>query len=1023
MKTKFLSPFQVIAFVATASIHQANADSATWNGTTDALWATSTNWTSDPNPVPGAGNTATFANAGNANIVIDLGAGVTIGSIVYDTSSVAAYTLGSGGVGAQALTLGDSGSFTLNSTISANQTVNANLTLGSDGSAQSYAITNSDSGNSISFAGTVSGNTGGIAGVKTLNVTSASSTGVFFGGLISDGGATSLGIVKTGTGQLNLANVAHTFTGGVAVQEGFLNISASGSANNSTISLGAAGNTGSIVRIGVVNSTTNPASPLTVVAQTSGAATTRILGTNSSTSGQWSGPITMNGDLTVSTATAGAFTLQSAATVNLNSSTLTLSNSSTTTAINLFAKGKISGAGNVVVSNTSTGSPTLGLVIMEGDNDYTGSTTISAGTLQIGNNGATGSIANTSGISNSGTLDFRRTGTLNQGGPITGTGPLRLIASGTVTFDKANTYSGATSIGNGGKLIVATGGSIAPITGAALNVGFNSGAGTFQYDSASTSKFAGIVVGNGTSNAGTLNQTAGTINATSMTLNNGFSSTGIGTVNLSGGSLNLTGNISGSSQTASDGVYSTITVSGSAALAANTLFLTGSPSAGRFAANRVFQNGGTVTLSGGLTLARTTTANTAARRGDYLLNGGILTTPSVNRNAGTDTFGTFYFGGGTLKASAASPTFFEGLTAAYVYGNANINDDGNVITIAQPLLYTANDGVTSVTVTSGGTGYAASVQQPVTFSAPPSGRTATGIANVNGSGVVTSIVIIDPGTGYTSVPTFTIGGSGSGGTYSTSIGLPNGITSTGGGLVKSGVGTLTLSGASTYTGNTTVSAGTLSLGQINPSNEASTVSIAGAAFLNLGFVGIDTVDKLFINGVQQAAGDYTSAHVSGRFTGGGTLRVSTGPVAGYAAWAATPAFALAVADQDPTDDPDNDGMNNLLEFALNGNPSVSDPSINPKLVVTATDFEFTYQRRDDSVSPETTQTFQWGTTLAIWPGSVSISPLVASPTATVTVTPGTPSDAVTDTVKISIPKTEAGGSGKLFGRLQVVKTP
>ncbi len=115
-------------------------------------------------------------------------------------------------------------------------------------------------------------------------------------------------------------------------------------------------------------------------------------------------------------------------------------------------------------------------------------------------------------------------------------------------------------------------------------------------------------------------------------------------------------------------------------------------------------------------------------------------------------------------------------------------------------------------------------------------------------------------------------------------------------------------------------------------------------------------------------------------------------------------------------------MDNLLEFVLNGNPSISDSSILPKLVVTATDFEFTYQRRDDSVSPETTPTFQWGTTLASWPGSAVVSagggPVLP---ATITVSAGTPSDAVTDTVKISIPKTEAGVTGKLFGRLQVVQ--
>ena len=63
-----------------------------------------------------------------------------------------------------------------------------------------------------------------------------------------------------------------------------------------------------------------------------------------------------------------------------------------------------------------------------------------------------------------------------------------------------------------------------------------------------------------------------------------------------------------------------------------------------------------------------------------------------------------------------------------------------------------------------------------------------------------------------------------------------------------------------YAGNTTVNSGTLSLGADNSSNNASTVTIAATgATLDLNFAGIETVDKLFIGGVQQNAGDYTSA--------------------------------------------------------------------------------------------------------------------------------------------------------------------
>jgi hypothetical protein len=54
----------------------------------------------------------------------------------------------------------------------------------------------------------------------------------------------------------------------------------------------------------------------------------------------------------------------------------------------------------------------------------------------------------------------------------------------------------------------------------------------------------------------------------------------------------------------------------------------------------------------------------------------------------------------------------------------------------------------------------------------------------------------------------------------------------------------------------TVNSATLSLGADNSCNKASTVSIAATgATLGLAFGGSDTVDKLFIGGVQQPAGE------------------------------------------------------------------------------------------------------------------------------------------------------------------------
>jgi phage tail sheath protein FI len=72
--------------------------------------------------------------------------------------------------------------------------------------------------------------------------------------------------------------------------------------------------------------------------------------------------------------------------------------------------------------------------------------------------------------------------------------------------------------------------------------------------------------------------------------------------------------------------------------------------------------------------------------------------------------------------------------------------------------------ISSINVTSGGSGYSGS--PTVTFSAPqvPGGITATGTVTISGT-VVTAIVITNKGTGYTSAPTVTIsGGNGSGAT-------------------------------------------------------------------------------------------------------------------------------------------------------------------------------------------------------------------------------------------------------------------
>ena len=135
--------------------YRAQAANATWTGTSSNTWGTTTNWTSSP--VPGSGNTATFSGA-SGNTTVSTGA-ITIDTILFDTASAAAYTLGTA-VGTGTITLNDSGAIIINSLVATNQVINANITLGTTTSASSYSFTNNSgtNGQLLTIAGNISSN-------------------------------------------------------------------------------------------------------------------------------------------------------------------------------------------------------------------------------------------------------------------------------------------------------------------------------------------------------------------------------------------------------------------------------------------------------------------------------------------------------------------------------------------------------------------------------------------------------------------------------------------------------------------------------------------------------------------------------------------------------------------------------------------------------------------------------------------------------------------------------------------------
>ncbi len=280
-------------------------------------------------------------------------------------------------------------------------------------------------------------------------------------------------------------------------------------------------------------------------------------------------------------------------------------------------------------------------------------------------------------------------------------------------------------------------------------------------------------------------------------------------------------------------------------------------------------------------------------------------------------------------------------------------------------------------------------------------------------------------------------------------------------LAKSGTGTWTITGPNTYSGPTVVNAGTLvisgnhsaAFGAVTVAADATlagsgtlggnvTISASGIHSLSLAstpgaqvprIVGgtLTHIDGSILNlttAAPPAEGSYTLVTASGGISGlpssvtgftGGSVSISGNslilnvydPV--YAAWAASK--GLTSVNSGLTQDPEFDGVSNILEFVLDGDPLASDPQRLPKFTEDATNFYFDFDRRDDSAAV-VNLAFQYGTTLAAWPSSVAIpanNTPIAGPPVTITDNGGG-----THHVKITVAK---AGATKLFGRLQAVK--
>lgn len=232
----------------------ARATSDIWDGETDGIWATGANWVGSG--TPGTGDTATFSNAGNGYTTIDLGMGVTLGALLFDTSSAAAYTIGSGAAGSQTLRLDYAGTITVNPDVASNQLLNASLSLTNAANATATIANNSSA--LLTLAGGIVANVA--SGNGLLTFTGVGNTSVTQP--ITKPGAGSNALLKQGTGLLTFsANSTWSGTGAgfpLVAREGDLMLNSGTHTVNGELVIGGVvvnGGAGQNARVIVDNST------------------------------------------------------------------------------------------------------------------------------------------------------------------------------------------------------------------------------------------------------------------------------------------------------------------------------------------------------------------------------------------------------------------------------------------------------------------------------------------------------------------------------------------------------------------------------------------------------------------------------------------------------------------------------------------------------------------------------------------------------------------------------------------------
>jgi autotransporter-associated beta strand protein len=235
--------------------------------------------------------------------------------------------------------------------------------------------------------------------------------------------------------------------------------------------------------------------------------------------------------------------------------------------------------------------------------------------------------------------------------------------------------------------------------------------------------------------------------------------------------------------------------------------------------------------------------------------GGTVNVTTLGKGVGT---AAVNFHGGTMKAQSAQSNWIGMDSTVYGEG-AQFDTNGKDVTISNKLLAPTGKGVSGISLTDGGAGYIAPPVVKITTTGTGSGATANAVVDL-ATGKVTGFVITNPGQGYAATDTLTVSFIGGGATTAATATIPaanlvNNVNT--GGVLKTGLGTLTLSGLNTYAGDTYVNQGALTL--TNPLNTPlATVGVASGSTLTVPSI---VADSLVIGGGPFVLGSVVDAPV------------------------------------------------------------------------------------------------------------------------------------------------------------------